>query len=705
MSHPDIDRLYAQLRSGQSSATLRRVPITAADAVIVSAVLQAAPRILRVSFIGCDITAAILDALLPGLRACPALSYLNLDGNPIGDEGLALLATWLATNPKLERLGLKHCGIARAGIVRLLAAFPANTVLQALAFDANAVPRGALRAVMHAVAVNTIAAAATRLRQEHHRRNHILELVGTPLRPSSAGAVVAAMQCAAPGTRVLSLTDCEVSGNVLRALVTALAADPPCALSCLRLNGNTLDETDAGLLGAWLATDPPVTDICLENCGLSGLGVDCLLATFPANTRLCSMSLVGNAVPTHLLRSLHRAICRNQIASHCQRLQSDDPTLTDIGLDGWTRRAGQEFFDAIGPHLRCATRLTKLSIADSELSASGVARLLANLAHNRSLLEVWLDRNPVGDEALSHLVEWLAANPPLRCLRITNCGIDAGAIIWLLAGLASNTNLTLICLDDVTLPRATREPLFQRAGVACFRQECARVIAGERLWELSTRHVSPYLRHVRVGDDAARLLGQALAVAKAVTSVVLDSGGISDEGLHSVVAGLQTNFTVKTLILRNNTITDVGAAVLASWLATNPPLESLDLIGCPIGPAGLQHISAALETCTNLKSILCEQLFSSTIVRRDISLKLAHNRMMACASLAVSHVDQDGRAPMHLLVEAAGRVGGPDVFFMMVARGHRLLVRNKLGDTPLHCAARSNLFLCAAMLQHCPPRK
>ena len=79
----------------------------------------------------CNITAAGLAALLAGVRASPSrleglwcvhvqLGYgfacgissicdyeltRSLRGNPLGDEGAAMLADWLATSPPLQTLG------------------------------------------------------------------------------------------------------------------------------------------------------------------------------------------------------------------------------------------------------------------------------------------------------------------------------------------------------------------------------------------------------------------------------------------------------------------------------------------------------------------------------------------------------------------------------------------------------------------------
>ena len=62
-----------------------------ASALAAALVRGALPRLKILALISAAIGAAALVALAPALRRLPALEDLDLEGNPIGDEGLAAL--------------------------------------------------------------------------------------------------------------------------------------------------------------------------------------------------------------------------------------------------------------------------------------------------------------------------------------------------------------------------------------------------------------------------------------------------------------------------------------------------------------------------------------------------------------------------------------------------------------------------------------
>ena len=125
----------------------------------------ALPRLKRLTLCKAAIGDAGLVALAPALRRRPALEYLDLDGNPFGDEGLAAL---VAPPPpagapppttgrlaKLKVLSLTNTRVAEAGCAALAAALdsgalPALENLYMYGIPASAAAKDAVYAVINA---------------------------------------------------------------------------------------------------------------------------------------------------------------------------------------------------------------------------------------------------------------------------------------------------------------------------------------------------------------------------------------------------------------------------------------------------------------------------------------------------------------------------------------------------------------------------
>ena len=113
----------------------------------------ALPRLKTLQLSSAAIGDAGLVALAPALRRRPALEYLDLDGNPFGDEGLAAL---VAPPPpagapppptgglaKLNVLGLNHTQIADAGCATLTAALDSGALPALEQLDLEGIPASA----------------------------------------------------------------------------------------------------------------------------------------------------------------------------------------------------------------------------------------------------------------------------------------------------------------------------------------------------------------------------------------------------------------------------------------------------------------------------------------------------------------------------------------------------------------------------------
>ena len=141
--------LVQALRSPTGTATLQRLSLVdipslgSHDPSLLGQLLQA-PHLQHVKFIRCNIqpngAAAMANALMDdnnnNIRS--RLEYLNLQGNPIGNEGTTSLAKALRHNTTLRHLLLcQHCDIGNAGAFALADMLPHNTTLHELDVSGN----------------------------------------------------------------------------------------------------------------------------------------------------------------------------------------------------------------------------------------------------------------------------------------------------------------------------------------------------------------------------------------------------------------------------------------------------------------------------------------------------------------------------------------------------------------------------------------
>ena len=139
-----VQRLMAGLGAGALPAVfslgLDVVHVGDAGASALAAALDrgAMPRLKDLYLNGTAIGDAGLVALAPALRRLPALEYLVLTSNPLGDEGLAALVappplagappTTTAVLTKLKKLDLRNTQITDAGCAALAAALDSGAL-------------------------------------------------------------------------------------------------------------------------------------------------------------------------------------------------------------------------------------------------------------------------------------------------------------------------------------------------------------------------------------------------------------------------------------------------------------------------------------------------------------------------------------------------------------------------------------------------
>jgi hypothetical protein len=113
------------------------VPSLGMHSSLVGKLFQA-PKLQHVTLIRCGIDPACALAISTALKTNTTLEFLNLEGNPIGDEGSRSLAEALKYNQTLQHLLLcRNCGIGLDGAKAFGEMLPHNNSLKELDLSSN----------------------------------------------------------------------------------------------------------------------------------------------------------------------------------------------------------------------------------------------------------------------------------------------------------------------------------------------------------------------------------------------------------------------------------------------------------------------------------------------------------------------------------------------------------------------------------------
>ncbi|KAG8459931.1 hypothetical protein KFE25_010980 [Diacronema lutheri] len=538
---------------------------------------------LRYAQLTADDAAELAPALTHG-----ALRTLHLQGNPLGDGGVAALAAALgarASPSGLRELHLGACGVGDEGAAALARGLTAGRLcaLRNLALPFNQLSDAAGAALGAALRdgreLNSLAT---------------LDLEGNAQLAAGAAAALA-----------------DALGARARASAAAAAAgdDEPAGLESLNLRDTAAGDEGARALGAALAADPPLRELTLSRCGVGDAGGVALANGVGANSRLGWLDLSGNALADAAATALGDALARSgrlgwlNLGSNQIRCDGARALAAGVRSSASLRalllphnKLGDAGAAALGGALSDggASPLARLDLASNALGDVGAVALADGLgrgAYASSLRDLSLKANHLGLPAAAALARALAGSASLAWLNVGSNGHigDAGAAALAdgaACGRLLGLRLSACAVADLgaaalaaAISRgaraedadgdAVRAPLDDADGGA---QEGGR--PGLRvliLWDNG------------IGCAGAVALGRALADdACPLARLELSTNLIDDAGASALAHGLRANGSVRTLSLRGNLLGDAGARELGAALRRNTTLRALDLRHTPI---------------------------------------------------------------------------------------------------------------------------
>ncbi|XP_007947494.1 ribonuclease inhibitor [Orycteropus afer afer] len=334
----------------------------------------AAHKLRKLSLQNCALTAASCAELSNALHSLPALLELHLSDNSVGDEGLRLLCEGLR-DPQchLERVQLEYCNLSAAGCEPLAAALQARAGLRELVLSNN-------------------------------------ELGEVGVRVLCRGLLGAA--CC---LEILKLSSCGVTAANCQDLCSLVAAKD--SLRELDLGDSKLGDAGvATLCPGLLSPSSRLKTLWLWECDISAEGCRELSHVLRAKESLKELSLAGNELGDRGAQLL------------CEALREPGCRLESL----WVKSCG--FTDACCPNfssmLAQNKSLLELQMSTNRLGDAGVRQLCQALGQPGATLRMlWLGDCDVTDDGCSALASLLLSNRSLRELDLSNnCMGDPGVL-------------------------------------------------------------------------------------------------------------------------------------------------------------------------------------------------------------------------------------------------------------------------------------
>jgi Ran GTPase-activating protein (RanGAP) involved in mRNA processing and transport len=370
----------------------------------------------------------------------PSLTSVDLSATSLGDDGAAVLASGLGMNRQLKTLNLGKCGMLQRGATALASALKVNTTLTTLdvsGCDANESPA----VEEHELQI----AAALGVDLSQRMRHESLSIIGGALleNPSSAVAHVTCDMFAlvegianlrldkdliSPGAATIlaaavrvntslkevSVRHCPIEGTAADRLAAAALASK----SLLEFSKVPLGELRAPLGGHTAAGKPPpstTTTLRLFNAGLMPAGGVVAAGAAERSQRVSSLLIpfnkIGSEGGTAVVELVRKSQCLTHLDVRSNGIGGEVAEALAISVLANDRLA--VFSELPVAQLR-ADSIGKVELIGLSLGVAEAIVLAKFVQTNRTLVEINLDRNNIGDEGGVAI---------LRALGTSTCGV------------------------------------------------------------------------------------------------------------------------------------------------------------------------------------------------------------------------------------------------------------------------------------------
>ncbi|XP_078058256.1 NACHT, LRR and PYD domains-containing protein 3-like [Mustelus asterias] len=317
-------------------------------------------------------------------------------------------------------------------------------------------------------------------------------------------------------------------------LLSAALRNPECKIQKLDLDANALTDSCAEDLASALSTNRSLIDLNLGGNKLGDSGVKLLsVALRNPDCKIQKLHLSGNDLTDS---------CAEDLASALSTKRS----LIDLNLG--ENNLGDSGVKLLSVALRNPDcKIQKLNLSLNELTDSCAEDLASALSTNRSLIDLNLGYNKLGDSGVK-LLSVALWNPECKIQKLH----------------LQNNDLSDSCAEDLASALSTNRSL-----------------------------IDLNLSLNKLGDSGVKLLSVALRNPDCkIQKLHLGFNALTDSCAEDLASALSTNQTLRFLYLESNSFTDQSVPALRRLILTCSSLEVIELEMNPFSPNGERQLES-----------------------------------------------------------------------------------------------------------------
>ena len=492
-------------------------------------------------------------------HSCYALSANLLTSDGIDVSGIHLevvdmmaLHTVLELVDHVKSLNLSHCNLSSDSVILLSDQLDKCVKVTLRGANLTEAP---------------LASISSTLSRSTRRTLQILDISNTKLTSGSADGAALAGCAKHPSPMHLTALDTQLRNDGLAAFVSNLA--PYSHLERLSLSWCSLYSGCGSDLATLVTKLPHLEALWLDNNSLSNSDVSCVLSSLHSHDTIQHLLFANTRLTDKLATSVVDFLQARRGREHTGSVSTTLPPCT-VYLNGTgvtirllqevASQCGGDVID-IGSHHATGTSVqTKSILIDYLVSQCG-----SDL------------QGKVDDSTMSSLGQYLATNPDLDLLDISQCNItDAGATALGTSGLAHNTVLKYLRLS-------------------WNRIQLSGVVSVLKAVTSSQSHVSalglennPVFPDIQPSHADCRLLCQLLSTFHRLRFLSFSQTGMSDEVGTSILQSLHHHTRIEWMDMANNEIGDATVHALVDMMRKNTSLRLISLEHCKITDDSIQ---------------------------------------------------------------------------------------------------------------------
>ena len=301
--------------------------------------------------------------------------------------------------------------------------------------------------------------------------------------------------------------------------------------------------------------------------------------------------------------------------------------------------------------------VTYLDLSDNGLSnVRAACCIFEGLQCNTTLVNLSLQRNNIDPDTARFLTKMLRVNNSLTYLNLTRNNLAESGARSIFKGLYQNTTLMKLLLEKNTITATNPDTARSLTKMLQVNKSLTHLdLSDNYLADSGARSIFEGLQHnttlmklllekntiTATNPDTARSITKILQVNNSLTHLNLSRNSLSDLGARCIFEGLQCNFTLVKLSLRDNGITSTNldtATSLTKMLQVNKSLTHLDLSGNNLYESGAFCIFEGLQRNTTLLNLSLEGN-AITVIDPDTARSLI---TMLQVNRTLTHLDLSG---------------------------------------------------------------